>query len=663
VARGWTERQLAQAAGTAPEVVCAYEKGQGKGLSRDKLAALVARLGYGREEVQLALLYLSALAAPAAPADLLPTDPSPEQSRQARRLAVRVGLTATAYLQWRLRPAATAGPGDLAGSPAQPPPDGDEHAVPRVVPEGRSGGAAATAAEPDCPVAAGGRVAPEPRRRRQGARPPLSVALRCLREIRGWTQGELAAAAGMSRPSVSSYETGLWHTRQGEGVGALVAALGFRPDELRLTLLFLDVLPAAGAGMPPQVDPEYASVRRAHRLAATVGVEVASTFQQSLLLHARRSRAREQRRAAARQWAILKEASPARQRRLIDAADELHTWAVVERLCDESVAAAAHQAPEALRLARLALRAAALASGPDGFRSLLLSLAWAFVANAQRVADDLDAATAGFARAWTLWRAGRPTGREPFGEWRLLDLEASLLRARRQFEAALDNLRRALASAPAASKPRILLNTATVLEQSGEIAPALATLDQAAPLVEAAAVPRDRWALRLNRLVLLCHLGRFADAEAQLPELRALTLALRNDLDRLRVRWLSARVAAGRGRREESIRELEAVRQEFVIRRLAYDTALVTQELAIHHLEAGRTAEVRRLAAEMLWIFRSKQIEREALAALTLFCKAAETESLTVEAAREALDRFERASRHPRPAVSGRGSAAAAGRQ
>jgi hypothetical protein len=29
VARGWTERQLAQAAGTAPEVVCAYEKGQG----------------------------------------------------------------------------------------------------------------------------------------------------------------------------------------------------------------------------------------------------------------------------------------------------------------------------------------------------------------------------------------------------------------------------------------------------------------------------------------------------------------------------------------------------------------------------------------------------------------------------------------------------------
>jgi hypothetical protein len=42
---------------------------------------------------------------------------------------------------------------------------------------------------------------------------------------------------------------------------------------------------------------------------------------------------------------------------------------VVERLCEESVAAAADHAPEALRLARLALRAAELASGADGFEA------------------------------------------------------------------------------------------------------------------------------------------------------------------------------------------------------------------------------------------------------------------------------------------------------
>ena len=65
------------------------------------------------------------------------------------------------------------------------------------------------------------------------------------------------------------------------------------------------------------------------------------------------------------------------------------------------------------------------------------------------------------------------------------------------------------------------------------------------------------------------------------------------------------------------------MRRVFGRRELTFDYALVSLELAVLLLEQGHTTEVGALAEEMLRIFRTQKIEREALVALHLFCDAA----------------------------------------
>jgi hypothetical protein len=56
-------------------------------------------------------------------------------------------------------------------------------------------------------------------------------------------------------------------------------------------------------------------------------------------------------------------------------------------------------------------------------------------------------------------------------------------------------------------------------------------------------------------------------------------------------------------------------------------------------------AEVRILASQMSWIFSSQGVQREALAALKLFCDAAREETATVDLARRVI-RFLHRSQH-----------------
>ncbi|HEX2224834.1 MAG TPA: hypothetical protein VHN15_11570, partial [Thermoanaerobaculia bacterium] len=76
----------------------------------------------------------------------------------------------------------------------------------------------------------------------------------------------------------------------------------------------------------------------------------------------------------------------------------------------------------------------------------------------------------------------------------------------------------------------------------------------------------------------------------------------------------------GQSLRAETV--LRAARDGFQELDLPYDLALVSLELALLCAEQGRAAEARRIAAEMLPLFASRQIHREALAALRLWQEA-----------------------------------------
>ncbi|HEX7186376.1 MAG TPA: tetratricopeptide repeat protein [Thermoanaerobaculia bacterium] len=321
---------------------------------------------------------------------------------------------------------------------------------------------------------------------------------------------------------------------------------------------------------------------------------------------------------------------------------------MAERLCLLSTQAAPHQAELALERAELACFAADLAPVDDLFRPRLQGFCLFYLGNAERVSGHPRQADATFARASRLWEQGAVAdpGRL-LPAWRVLDLEASLRRAQRRFDHALDLLDRARAAAPKAAYGRILLNRASILAMMDEPERALEALREAEPKIEAHGDHRQRFGALFNQARCLCDLERYEEAEALLPRVRDLAVELRNETDLWRVRWLDAKVLAGFGKTDDAQEILDQVRRAFAASAIAYDCALVSLELAFLILKQGRMETVRRLAEEMWWIFEVEGVPENALAALTVFCKAAKQETATVDLTQRVLRFLERAQHDP----------------
>jgi tetratricopeptide (TPR) repeat protein len=332
---------------------------------------------------------------------------------------------------------------------------------------------------------------------------------------------------------------------------------------------------------------------------------------------------------------------------LIDNCPEYQTWYVVEKLCHESEEAASDHVGRALELAKAALRAAERMPGEKAWQSQAVSYALVFLSNCPRVQGEVNEAEPTFGRARELWQAGAGAHPGLLAEWRFLDLEGSLLRDQRRFPEALERLDSALACAPREATGRILIKKAFTLEQKGENEEAIAALREAAPRVREQGDPRQLFALWFNWTANLCTLGRYTQADRLLRRVRELAAGLRKGLHDLRVRWLGALVDAGLGRVEEAISALEEVRKGFEARGMVYDSALAAVKLAELYLEQGPAAETRELAVWMEEVFRERGIEREAWAALGLFCEAARQEGATAEWARRLFDYLQRARHDP----------------
>jgi hypothetical protein len=105
------------------------------------------------------------------------------------------------------------------------------------------------------------------------------------------------------------------------------------------------------------------------------------------------------------------------------------------------------------------------------------------------------------------------------------------------------------------------------------------------------------------------------------------------------------RLHAGLCEYAHAVRFLEAARQGFVERRMAYDAALAALDLALVYARCRERLKVRELAVQMYPIFVSEGIAREASAALLLFVEAARELRATPESIGEALGQLEAAGR------------------
>ncbi len=489
---------------------------------------------------------------------------------------------------------------------------------------------------------------------RQGDPADLRLVVKFLRSLPDWTQEELSRTSGVDRGLISDYELGdKAPTRRTLERLASAVSLPFSYIEALLPLFRAARLAREGgdryAGVGATPDESVADGLDQAILRAVQPQIKPHLLELEALVKGRPSvPAIQARREAGEHWEALSRLSPMRRRAVVEAEPKYWTWAVAERLCAEGAKAAAHRADRASELAKLALRVAELAPGSEPWRSRLQGYAWAFVANARRVEGDLPGAEEAFARSGRLWEAGVSADPGVLDGSRPLDLKASLRRQQGLYDEALDLLDQALLLCPAGeAQARILIKKAATLTRRGDAERAIQALRQAEALLPESRDLRTSWLVRFNLVLGLWQLGRFTEAEVLLPGVRELALGLSNELDLMRSLWLEGRVAAGLKRLEEALPALEQVRRYFTTKGIAYDAALASLEVAVVYLEESRTEEVKALAREMAPIFTAQGVHQEALAALQLFCDAAEQEAVTLEMARRLVQYLERARQDP----------------
>lgn len=274
--------------------------------------------------------------------------------------------------------------------------------------------------------------------------------------------------------------------------------------------------------------------------------------------------------------------------------------------------------------------------------------AWAYLGNARRLSSDLSGAEQALIHAEALSEDGSA---DPLEEARILDFRASLLSDQGWFESAAELLEVVIEIYEEVRdlhrKGRALISQGLFQCYTGKPREAVKQIRQGLELIDGDQEPRLLLMARHNLAWALNDSGQPEEALRQLESFRHSYAEFPDSWNGLRLPWLEGRIAIGLGRLEEAEQRLRAVRGRFIERGLGYDASMVTLDLAGLYLQEGRSAEVRELALEMLPIFLSHDVHRQALAALAAFQHAAEMDRATPDFVRDLAAYLLRARRNP----------------
>jgi tetratricopeptide (TPR) repeat protein len=375
-----------------------------------------------------------------------------------------------------------------------------------------------------------------------------------------------------------------------------------------------------------------------------------AAFERSLSVVARRVHLLERERGEAPGlFAELMERTEEQREILLRNSQRFRTWGLLELAVERSLERSIQDAERGEELGRLALRIADLLDddryGADQLEDLR-ARAWAYVGNARRIRSDFQGAEEAFRQA--LSHLQRGTG-DLFEQAILLDLQASLRRSQRRFDIALKLVRKAVALfleiGDGHRAGRSLVNLSLVLLYAGRAEESVPVLYRAQDLIDPGQEPRLLLMAKHNLILVLAEGSRFLEARRAYREAQPLYRSFRDAWTQNRRRWVKGKIARGLGQREQAEALFLAVRDGFLEEGIPYDTALVSLEIALLYAEQGRAAELKRLASEMVPIFASRHIHREALAALAFFRQAVETERAGVEVV-EKVAAYLRKARH-----------------
>lgn len=358
-------------------------------------------------------------------------------------------------------------------------------------------------------------------------------------------------------------------------------------------------------------------------------------------------------RAEARElYEELKQHPAPRQHLLVTNSSRFRNPLFCELLIDESHEAGFQDPARALDLARLATVAASVldeevCEGSEALDSLSCR-ACAQLGNALRIQGNHAEAERVFEISLRMLEEGRI---DVLSSARVLDLHASLRRDQRRFSEAAQLLDRVISIYERLGQwnllGRALKQKSMVCGEAGDFEEEMALLRRALDVLDPNEEPRVFLAARHNLIWSLNEAGRSREAYALLFHTRPLYLKTGDRMNLLRLRWLEGTVARGLGRMEPAEVAFREVREAFLELGLDYDAALVSLDLASVYVLRGRRTDLRELAEEMLAVFQSREIHREAMGALSFFCAAARLEQVETALVQEVSSFLKRARTNP----------------
>ncbi|HEY2294473.1 MAG TPA: hypothetical protein VGM86_27560 [Thermoanaerobaculia bacterium] len=311
-----------------------------------------------------------------------------------------------------------------------------------------------------------------------------------------------------------------------------------------------------------------------------------------------------------------------------------HTWGFCDLLLDTAREWGFQDPGRALELAGLGVEVAERLDGTvygEARARDMAARAWAALGGAQRIRGDFHAAEASFVRAERRLKQG--TG-DLVEKAHVLLLKASLRGNQQRFREAFHLLDRVTSLGRRCEDEQLcgkaLIMRGFLLGVANDPEAAIRHLTEGLAKVDPESDPRLVIVAQHNLTLFLAEGGRYREAMRILESARPLYYQVGDQMSLLRLRWVEGKIASALGHYTEAEELLRGVQAELIERELGYDAALLSLDLATIYASQGRSAEMRRLAEEMIPIFKSRDIHREAIAALFVFQKAAEMERVTL---------------------------------
>lgn len=275
--------------------------------------------------------------------------------------------------------------------------------------------------------------------------------------------------------------------------------------------------------------------------------------------------------------------------------------------------------------------------------------AWAELANAYRVADELDQADEALARATELFLQGT---RDDLLGARFFDVLASQYGARRLFDPACNTLdvvaRIYQRQGNEHLAGRALIMKGIFTGYRGDAEEAVNLIQHGLASVDENLDPKLVFAAVQSLAWFLVDSGRFPEARSALRVLRWRKLDPGGRVNELKVRWLEGHIHEGLSEFSDAEQALMEVKQGFEEAGLGYKAALAGLELGAVLLREGRAGDATQVILDATDVFLTLQIQRELMASVLMLRKAVKMNYLNLNLLRQVIDLLFKPERDPR---------------